>query len=128
MGRLCCRKVHPTRLVNPVPGGLSVMAFRFPDYFSNIAGGNPAGWVSGIRSSAPVGSYTYQEQCAAGVAGTYTFSGESGVDNCGVISVNGAPLVGTGISIGFATGACSPGDLSNFQTPTFVQHLTGEGH
>jgi len=100
------------------PGGLSVTAFRFPDYFPNVTMGNPAGWISGIQGSAPVGSYTYQEQFTVAAADVYTFTGEWGVDNCGVISVDGAPVVGTGTSIGFASGACSGSDLSNFQMPT----------
>lgn len=109
------------------PGGLSVMAFRFPAYFPNVTGNNAAGWVSGIQGSAPVGDYTYQEQFTATTAGTYTFAGEWGVDNCGVISVDGTAVSGTGTSIGFATGACRSTDLMNFQTPTqflFTASLT----
>lgn len=100
------------------PGGLSVMAFRFPVYFPNVAGNNPAGWVSGIQGVAPVGDYTYQEQFTAMAAGTYTFTGVWGVDNCGVISVDGTSVSGTGTSIGFPFDTCSSSDLGHFQTPT----------
>ncbi len=109
------------------PAGLAVVAFRFPVYFPNAAGNNPAGWVSGVQGSAPVGNYTYQEQFLATAAGAYTFAGEWGVDNCGVISVDGTKVSGTGTSIGYATGTCRSTDLTNFQIPTpfsFTASLT----
>lgn len=95
----------------------SPFAFRFGSYFANTA---TAGWIA-VHTAAggtdqAVGLYTYEDTITASAAGSYTFTGNWGTDNCGQIGVNGAAVSGTGTSIGVANANCGP--FVGFAVPT----------
>lgn len=102
------------------------------------AGANPIGtasasWITAVPNGAvgsdqALGVFDFQQVFNVAVAGTYSFSGSWGTDNCGSILINGSAAGGTGTTIlGGATASCSvtnSGGFSALHTFSFAATLS----
>jgi hypothetical protein len=114
--------------VTMAPGGSAngyiAAVFFMAGYYhgTNPYGTGSADWITtesgttGANDTA-VGLYEYQDAFSVTKAGTYTFTGDWGADNCGAIEVNGMAVAGTNTTLGGGAVSTCKAVAANFDAP-----------